>query len=52
MENILAMVCDRCGVAVLSKASAENIRRLVYIEENMLRSVRMDVFAYSLEGCM
>ncbi len=47
VENIPAMVCDRCGEAVFSKETTEKIRRMVHGEDKPVRTVRMEVFAYS-----
>ena len=46
VEKIPARVCQRCGVAVFSRETAEQIRRMLHGEFRPVRTVRMDVFAY------
>jgi len=46
VENIPAMVCDRCGEPTFSRQTTENIRRMLHGGATPVRTVRLDVFAY------
>ena len=47
VENIPARVCVRCGEYTFSRQTTEKVRRMVYGEAHPIRSINMDVFAYS-----
>lgn len=47
VENIPARICLRCGEPVFSRQTTEQIRRMLHGEARPVRTVRMDVFAYS-----
>ena len=45
VERVPAQVCERCGEATFSRATAEKVRRLVHGEGRPVRTVPMVVFA-------
>jgi YgiT-type zinc finger domain-containing protein len=47
VEQIPARVCSRCGEATFSRETTERIRRMVHGEAHPVKSVAMDVFAYT-----
>jgi len=47
VENIPAEVCIRCQEAVFSRETTERVRRMVHGEAKPVKSVQMDVFAFS-----
>jgi YgiT-type zinc finger domain-containing protein len=47
VENIPATVCTNCGEAVFSREATERVRRMVHGEAKPVKSVQMDVFAFS-----
>ena len=47
VEHIPARVCSRCGEAIFDRETTEKIRRMVHGEAHPIRTVHMDVFAYS-----
>ena len=47
VEKIPAQVCDRCGEPTFSRDTTEKIRRMVHGEARPVRTVRMEVFAYT-----
>ena len=47
VENVPAGVCERCGEATFSRETTEKIRRMVHGEAEPVKSVQVDVFAYS-----
>ena len=47
VENIPAQVCARCGEHIFSRQTTENVRLLVHGKAKPIKSVKMDVFAYS-----
>ena len=47
VENIPAEVCIRCGEAVFSRETTERVRRMVHGEAKPVKSLQMDVFAFS-----
>lgn len=47
VEAIPATVCTNCGEAVFSRETTERVRRMVHGEARPVKSVQMDVFAYS-----
>jgi YgiT-type zinc finger domain-containing protein len=47
VENIPAEVCIRCREAVFSRKTTERVRRMVHGEAKPVKSVQMDVFAFS-----
>jgi HTH-type transcriptional regulator / antitoxin MqsA len=47
VENIPAEVCIRCKEAVFSRETTERVRRMVHGEAKPVKSVQMDVFAFS-----
>jgi YgiT-type zinc finger domain-containing protein len=44
VERIPAQVCERCGEAVLSRQTTEDVRRLVH-DSRPAKTVPMEVFA-------
>jgi YgiT-type zinc finger domain-containing protein len=47
VENIPAKVCVYCGEAIFSRETTEKIRRMVHGEAEPIKSIQVDVFAYS-----
>lgn len=47
VEAIPATVCANCGEAVFSQETTERVRRMVHGEAKPVKSIQMDVFAYS-----
>ena len=47
VESIPARVCEHCGEATFSRETTEKIRRMVHGEAEPVKSVQVDVFAYS-----
>ena len=47
VENIPATVCTHCGEPVFSRQTTEKVRRMVHGEAKPIKSVQMDVFAFS-----
>lgn len=47
VENIPATVCTNCGEPVFSRETTEKVRRMVHGEAKPVKSVQMDVFAFS-----
>ena len=47
VENLPATVCAQCGEPVFSRATTEKVRRMVHGEGKPVKSVQMDVFAFS-----
>jgi YgiT-type zinc finger domain-containing protein len=45
VEHIPAKVCEHCGEATFSRATTEEIRRLVHGKSQPVRTVPLDVFA-------
>ena len=40
-------VCANCGEAVFSRETTERVRRMVHGEAKPVKSIQMDVFAYT-----
>jgi YgiT-type zinc finger domain-containing protein len=49
VENIPAMVCGQCGEKTFSRETTEKIRRMVQGEAQPVKTVQLDVFAFSEE---
>jgi len=47
VEQIPAMVCERCGEKIFSRETTERIRRMIHGEAKPVKSVSIDVFAYA-----
>lgn len=47
VEAIPAAVCTNCGEAVFSREATERVRRMVHGEAKPVKSIQMDVFAYT-----
>ena len=47
VENIPSTVCARCGEPVFSRETTEKVRRMVHGEAKPVRSVPLEVFAFS-----
>ena len=47
VEDIPAHICRHCGEATFSRETTEKIRRMVHGEAEPVKSVQVDVFAYS-----
>jgi YgiT-type zinc finger domain-containing protein len=47
VEKIPATVCLNCGETVFSRETTERVRRIVHGEAKPVKSVQMDVFAFS-----
>lgn len=46
VENIPAMVCDRCGEEVFSRETTEQIRVMLHGQEQPIKSIPLEVFSY------
>lgn len=47
VEAIPATVCANCREAIFSRETTERVRRMVHGEAKPVKSVQMDVFAYT-----
>jgi YgiT-type zinc finger domain-containing protein len=47
VENIPAKICAHCGEATFSRETTEKIRGMVHGEAEPVKSIQVDVFAYS-----
>ncbi|GJL64308.1 MAG: hypothetical protein NPIRA04_29620 [Nitrospirales bacterium] len=47
VENVPAMVCSHCGEPVFSRDTTEKVRRMVHGEATPMKTVQMDVFAFT-----
>jgi len=47
VENIPATVCAHCGEVTFSRETAEKIRRMVHGQAEPIKTVPLDVFAFS-----
>ena len=47
VEQIPALVCERCGVATFSRDTTEKIRRMLHGEGKPRKSVKVDVFEFT-----
>lgn len=47
VEEIPALVCERCGEEIFNKETVEKVRLLVHGRAKPIKSVQMDVFAYA-----
>jgi YgiT-type zinc finger domain-containing protein len=47
VENIPALVCERCGEATFGSETTEKIRKMLHSETKPRKSVRMDVFEFT-----
>lgn len=47
VENIPAKVCAHCGEAIFSREITEKIRRMVHGEAQPVKSIEVDVFAFT-----
>ena len=47
VENIPALVCDRCGEPTFSRETTEKIRRMLHGEAKPIRTLNVDVFAFA-----
>lgn len=47
VEQIPAMVCERCGEMIFSRETTERIRLLIHGAAKPRKSVSMDVFDYA-----
>jgi YgiT-type zinc finger domain-containing protein len=47
VENIPASVCGHCGEVTFSRETTEKIRRMVHGEAQPVKTVPLDVFAFS-----
>jgi HTH-type transcriptional regulator/antitoxin MqsA len=47
VENISATICIHCGEVTFSRETTEKIRRMVYGEAEPVKTVLLDVFAFS-----
>ena len=47
VDAIPATVCANCGEAFFSRETTERVRRMVHGEAKPVKSIRMDVFAYT-----
>jgi HTH-type transcriptional regulator / antitoxin MqsA len=50
VTDIPALVCGRCGEATFSRETTEKIRQLVHGAQPPLKTVPLDVFAFSPGG--
>jgi YgiT-type zinc finger domain-containing protein len=49
VEDIPAQVCDRCGEITFSSETSENIRLIVNGNRQPTKSIKVDVFAFSID---
>jgi len=47
VEAIPATVCTNCGEATFSRETTERVRRMFHGEAKPVKSIQMDVFAYT-----
>ena len=47
VENVPATVCKHCGESVFSRDTTEKVRQMVHGQAKPMKSVQMDVFAFS-----
>lgn len=47
VENIPAKVCSHCREATFSRETTEKIRQMVHGKSEPVKSIQVDVFAYS-----
>jgi YgiT-type zinc finger domain-containing protein len=47
VEHIPATVCNHCGEVTFSRETTEKIRRMVHGEAQPVKTVQLDVFAFS-----
>jgi len=47
VEAIPATVCANCGEAIFNRETTERVRRMVHGEAKPVKSIQMDVFAYT-----
>ena len=47
VENVPATVCRHCREPVFSRETTDKVRRMVHGEAKPVKSVQMDVFAFS-----
>jgi YgiT-type zinc finger domain-containing protein len=47
VEDIPANICTHCSEATFSRETTEKIRRMVHGEAEPVKSIQVDVFAYS-----
>lgn len=47
VEDIPATVCGHCGEPTFSRETTEKIRRMVHGEAQPVKTVQLDVFAFS-----
>ena len=47
VENVPATVCTHCGEPIFSRDTTEKVRQMVHGQAKPLRSLQMDVFAFS-----
>ena len=50
VEQIPATVCPHCGEEVFSRETTERIRVMLHREEQPIKSISVDVFAYQPES--
>jgi HTH-type transcriptional regulator / antitoxin MqsA len=46
VENIPAMVCDKCGEPTLSRETTEQVRRMVHGDAEPIGTIEVDVFSF------
>jgi len=47
VEDIPALVCERCGEVIFSRETTEKVRKMVHGEAKPVRSISLDVFEYA-----
>ena len=47
VQNIPALICERCGEATFSKETTEKVRKMVRDENKPLSSIKVDVFEFT-----
>lgn len=47
VDAVPATVCANCGEAVFCRETTERVRRMVHGEAKPVKSIQMDVFAYT-----
>ena len=46
IENIPALVCDRCGEETFLRETTEHVREIVHGQSQPVRAMHVDVFQY------
>ena len=47
VENIPALICDKCGEPTFSRETTERVRQMLHGEAHPVGTLEMEVFSYS-----